>query len=678
MPDDFSPAICYSTSDMVELMEEEMKKTISLLLIILITLLFVSYAQANGSARIQIITNGYTVFSMKPNGSVMGWGRNTSGEVAIGTNQNQLLPINVPDLSNVKEIIAGEKDTLSFFAIRKDGTVCAWGRNSYGQLGTGDTSRKYLPVEISGLPGVSEIVTNGETVYAITNNGNVYAWGRNDYGQVGNNSTANQTTPVKLATLTGTVRITCSGAVAYAIKEDGTVYAWGKGNLGQIGNNTMISAQKTPIQIPGLTNVEKIISNGSTTFAIYQNGAVYGWGENSFGQIGCYGLSNQYKPVLLSGLSQIKDIIIAAYTTYAIKADGSLYGWGQNNYGQLANTGFFNQLYPLHIAGIPAVKEIFSNGYSTCMLGTDNSVYAWGYNNTGEVGNGQTGPQKSPYKISSLNNISKIVGCNNTLFAIDENGNVYGWGSNHSGQVGNGITTTQRSPVLISELSDITDVQMHINTVIATDTYGNVYGWGANSFGQLGIGTASTILSPVLILQYENEKSDSITTTGSGDVFSTVPVGGTINSTQISITHPVNIFYSIDPNSEDGFYSADFHIQNNSKVPVKIHIESFQASSHGDLVFQDVLPNSMDWHALNTQETQSYIALGLQYVDHTQWLYSQPELMEPLYAVEIDNTFIGALSKESSAAFQLHGYHGLAFDGNYTAKHDLVFVVSLL
>jgi len=67
----------------------------------------------------------------------------------------------------------------------------------------------------------------------------------------------------------------------------------------------------------------------------------------------------------------------------------------------------------------------------------------------------------------------------------------------------------------------------------------------------------------------------------------------------------------------------------------------------------------------------------LQYVDHTQWLSSQPELMEPLYAVEIENSFVGALSKESSAALQLHAHHGLAFDGNYTAKHDLVFVVSL-
>jgi len=154
--------------------------------------------------------------------------------------------------------------------------------------------------------------------------------------------------------------------------------------------------------------------------------------------------------------------------------------------------------------------------------------------------------------------------------------------------------------------------------------------------------------------------------------------GSTLERESIAFAYPVNVFYTIDPNSEDGFYSADIHIQNNSKVPVKVNIESFKVSSDGELVFQDVLPDSMDWYALNRQDTRSYIALGLQYVDHTQWLYSQAELMEPLYAVEIENTFIGALSKESGAALQLRAYHGLAFDGNYTAKHDLVFVVSLL
>lgn len=129
---------------------------------------------------------------------------------------------------------------------------------------------------------------------------------------------------------------------------------------------------------------------------------------------------------------------------------------------------------------------------------------------------------------------------------------------------------------------------------------------------------------------------------------------------------------------DDGFYCADIHIQNNSKVPVKIYIESFESVADGDLNLQDVLPDSMDWNSLSKQETKSYIALGLRYADELEGMISQPEIVNPLYAVEIDDTYVGALAKASGGTLELFGMHGLAFDGNYSATHELVFIVSLL
>jgi hypothetical protein len=166
-------------------------------------------------------------------------------------------------------------------------------------------------------------------------------------------------------------------------------------------------------------------------------------------------------------------------------------------------------------------------------------------------------------------------------------------------------------------------------------------------------------------------------TAGTGDVNSTVPIVGSINALEISFTHPANISYAIDPNDENGFYCADIQIQNNSKVPVKVAIEAFEACSGGDLVFQDMLSDSIGWNSLNKQETKTYIALGLQYVGVSQWLFSIPEMIEPLYAVEINNTYIGTLAKNSAATLRLSGFHGLSFDNSYTSKHELIFVISL-
>src|SRR3989304_3046154 len=57
-------------------------------------------------------------------------------------------------LTGVSAIAAGGVHTV---ALKKDGTVWAWGSNSDGQLGDGTTINRSTPVQISGLTGVSTI-----------------------------------------------------------------------------------------------------------------------------------------------------------------------------------------------------------------------------------------------------------------------------------------------------------------------------------------------------------------------------------------------------------------------------------------------------------------------------------------------------------------------------------------
>ena len=652
-----------------------MKKIISLFLFVLI--LTIAYFPAKAEQPVTnpwIISNGYTTFYKKADGTYIGWGLNSSGEVAVGNNENQLIPVSVPELSDIKEIVC-VNGTYSFYALKMDGTVIAWGDNQFGQLGVGSYTDQLIPVQIPGLTEISKVVTDGYTAYAITMGGDVYAWGRNNYGQVGNNRySTSEKNPVLLPELSNIRDIVCNGGVAYAIDSDGKVFAWGHANSGQIGNNSWISAQLRPVEVIGLTGVDQIVTNGDTTFALCQGGQmVYGWGANNYGQVGCSSSINKRIPVLLSGISDVKELIIEFKTTYAIRSDGKLFAWGHNSYGQLADGSTSTKSYPQLISGIPTVKQIISNGYSTCVLCTNNSVYAWGYNSYGGVGNGLIGgSQKAPYKINSLRNTLKIAGEEYTFFAVKDDGTVYSWGLNESGQAGVGTTGTQRTPTLV-EISDVEDIQVFNNTVFAQDKQGTTYGWGANNYGQIGDDTTDNVLTPYVVSI--NEMTTAI---GTGNVNSTVPIIGEIGALEISFTHPVNISYSIDPNVEDGFNCPDIQIRNNSKVPVDVRIESFYACSGGDLIFHDVMPDSVDWNNLNRQESKTYMALGLQYVDETEWLLPQPELIDPLYAAEVNNAFIGALAKESSAGLSFCCYHGMAFDGNYSAKHELIFVVSLL
>lgn len=653
-----------------------MRKIIPAFFILLVMLLSSISAHAVQANNVQVVSNGDTTFLIESNGTVKGWGRNYKGEVGNGTMVDQHTPVTIEGLSNIKEIIPNDYGYGYFYAIDTAGQAYSWGYNGYGQLGLGNTSNQLTPLRIGNLPEVSQIILNEYTTYALTPNGDLYAWGKNDYGQVGNNNKTNQVTPIKI--LSNVTSLRCKAGVAFAITEDKNVYAWGRGNDFQMGNGDVITAQTTPIRITALSNVDEVVTNGIASFAICDNRQeVYSWGEGWRDELGTYAERNEIpkRIWILSDLNEtIDELIIDQNTAFAITSDNTLYGWGSNGYNELGNGSTYDQGTPKPITNIPKVNQFIFNGYSGVLLGVDGCVYTWGKNPYGEVGSGDQYRQRHAEKLTRLgNNVVQIYNGHNAMYAKDANGIMYGWGTNNLGQLAIGNTVRIVTPTIISELKDIVDIEKANNTVLVADAQGIIYGWGENDYGQLGDGTITTAILPLVI-----SNNEITTTLGTGEVSVTVPIVGSINALEISITHPANISYSINPNTDEGFYCTDIQIQNNSKVPIKITIESFSVSNDNEISFEDVLPDTKDWNSLNTNDTKSYIALGLRYIDEAEWLISQVEFNYPLFAIEIDNTYVGALARFSSASLGLYGKHGLAFDGNYSAKHDLVFIVSLL
>ena len=653
-----------------------MKKLLYILLVILIFSVPALTVNAEGFRNAKIVSNGNTTFLIELDGTVKGWGRNKKGELGIGTTEDHHSPIVIAGLNNIMEIIPTEAGREYFLAIDYNGHVYSWGYNGYGQLGLGNTSNQLTPLQISSLQNVREIIINDLTVYAITSNGDVYAWGKNGYGQVGNGSKSTQTMPYKISVLSNVKDIICGGQTVFALTEGGYVYAWGYGGDYQMGNGEYVSAQTTPVLIESLSNVNEVITNGETSFAIcddYQE--VYSWGEGWQGELGTYSERNR-RPTRVWALSDLNETIdeltIKQCTCFALTSNGTLYGWGDNSNCQLGNGGLFDKGIPTALSNIPSTDDFIFNGYTGIVLGADGCVYAWGNNSTGEAGTGSTGRITTPQKINTLgNNITGIFNGIRSMYAVNSSGDLYAWGRNSSGQLGIGITSHVSPPNIIEGISGISSIEKTEDTVFATDTQGVIYGWGENNYGQIGDGSTIDMLSPYTIY------NDAIRTiTGTGDVISTVPVVGSINALEISVTHPLNIAYSINPNIEESFMCPDIKIQNNSLVPVKITIESFKASTEGDIVFEDAMPDSFDWDTLSRQDTRKYIALGLDYVDASQWRMSQFNM--PLYAAEIDNDYIGALASGSMGTLKLYCKHGLAFDGSYSSKHKLIFVVSLL
>jgi alpha-tubulin suppressor-like RCC1 family protein len=362
---------------------------------------------------------------------VHSWADNDLGQLGVGTVGGfSTTPGRVDGLTGVTEV------TGSFpngYALQGDGTVWAWGDNSWSGLGNG---RNYgtnpVPAKVGSLTGVTQIAAGVYNGYALKGNGEVWAWGYNGDGSLGAGNVNPQTSPVKVNTPSGITQVAAGYTTAYALRNDGTVWAWGA-NGSSLGNGfygtgcdtTPVGAgcrAVTPIQVPGLNGVTSIAATRNAAFAVKGDGTVWAWGFNAHGELGigtvggpacfdnplgtnCVALS----PVQIPGLTGVARVASGSVsTTYAIKTDGTALAWGWNGEGQLGNG---------------------TVGGECADPGTPNCVAA------------------GPVAVGNLTNVTELAGGNGYALALRSDGVAFGWGWSPTGQTGNPAVTGVPAPI---------------------------------------------------------------------------------------------------------------------------------------------------------------------------------------------------------------------------------------
>jgi len=150
----------------------------------------------------------------------------------------------VGDVS-ITDVATGKHHTL---ALDSSGHVWSWGQNYFGQLGLGyrtfgeNIDNVLTPQLVSGVSDVVAIAASYNShSMALTKDGEIYAWGYNYYGQLGlgsTSSTAPITTPTKVSTSNFDGKVTAIAAgynFSMAITENGTLYTWGINTYGELG-----------------------------------------------------------------------------------------------------------------------------------------------------------------------------------------------------------------------------------------------------------------------------------------------------------------------------------------------------------------------------------------------------------------------------------------------------------
>lgn len=94
----------------------------------------------------------------------------------------------------------------------------------------------------------------------------------------------------------------------------------------------------------------KKVSAGYDFFlAISQDGTLWAWGENGYGQLGDGTTTDRPQPVQISTATNWAFIAAGDEHSAAIKSDGTLWTWGRDNYGQLGNGASGGVTSPLQI-----------------------------------------------------------------------------------------------------------------------------------------------------------------------------------------------------------------------------------------------------------------------------------------------------------------------------------------
>jgi alpha-tubulin suppressor-like RCC1 family protein len=359
---------------------------------------------ANSSSPVQVIDpsdpTGYLAnvifiesgrdyaMAVKADGTLWGWGYNQRGNLGDGTTTGQPTPVQVIDTADptgfLTDVVSVTADLDHTLALKSDGTVWAWGRNTHGQLGVassdtcGGLSCSKTAIQVAGLSNINDVEIGIYYSHALRSDGTVWAWGGNPNGFLGTPSTETcgttpcSTTPIQVEDsgdptgfLTGVIKISNGAGHTIVEKSDGTFWGWGADWFGQLSVTTTEtcsagSCSTVPVRLedPGdpsgyLADLRSFDGGGGHSVAQKNDGTVLAWGWNDDGQLGAttselcdgvYGCSSfpirVEDPTDPSGfLTDVESIVSADLSSIALKSDGTVWTWGNGSPNPAMVTG---------------------------------------------------------------------------------------------------------------------------------------------------------------------------------------------------------------------------------------------------------------------------------------------------------------------------------------------------
>jgi len=212
-------------------------------------------------------------------GAVWCWGNGENGQIGSDASRAFSVPKKIEQLGPVRQIASGAKHVC---ALQRDGRVKCWGRNSEGQLGDGKAGSRIKPVFVSGITGATNLWSGHNFSCAALGDKSVRFWGSNASELLGAQARGKPKSgvPVVLSGVQNVAEIVGGKSHACARLATGRVMCWGSNENGRaLGQGQGTVAKPTPVR--GFSNATALTAGAEHTCAASRAG-LRCWGANPF------------------------------------------------------------------------------------------------------------------------------------------------------------------------------------------------------------------------------------------------------------------------------------------------------------------------------------------------------------------------------------------------------------
>lgn len=147
------------------------------------------------------------------------------------------------------------------------------------------------------------------------------------------------------------------------------------------------------------------------------------------------------EPAKLNGLANVKQLGLGANYCLALTNEGRVFSWGMNNYGQLGMSGNMISPQPSEISisnDSDPISQVACGSYFSLAVTRQGEVWSWGMGTHGQLGHGDKSDCYTPKKIAALSDITQVAAGDSHSIALNSKGEVFTFGEGKDGQIGRG------------------------------------------------------------------------------------------------------------------------------------------------------------------------------------------------------------------------------------------------